>query len=212
MKTAKKALLLSLCALVLVAATIMGTMAYLTDTKTVTNTFTVGNVQIKLDEAPVDADGKKTDGKRTTGNDYKMLPGAVLDKDPTVTVLAKSEDSYVRVLVTLTHKAEMDAIFADVPGHANMTEIFSGMGDKWTVVGEVDNHNNTHTYELRYNEIVSRSETDTVLQPVFTQVHVPGFIDNDQLATVENFKITVVAQAIQAEGFDDANAAWAAFK
>ena len=212
MKTAKKALLLTVCALVLVVATVMGTMAYLTDAKTVTNTFTVGDVKIKLDEAPVDAEGKKTDGERTTANKYKMLPGSVLDKDPTVTVLGKSEDSYVRVLVTLTHKAEMDAIFADVPGHANMVEIFSGMGDKWTVVGEVDNHDNTHTYELRYNEIVPRSESDTVLQPVFTQVNVPGFIDNDQLATVKDFQVIVVAQAIQAYGFKDADAAWAEFK
>ena len=57
MKTKRKALLLSLCAVLLVVASVMGTMAYLTSTDTVTNTFTVGNVQIKLDEAAVNPDG-----------------------------------------------------------------------------------------------------------------------------------------------------------
>ena len=51
MKTKSKALLLTLCAVLLVAASVMGTMAYLTSTDKVENTFTVGNVKITLDEA-----------------------------------------------------------------------------------------------------------------------------------------------------------------
>ena len=60
-KTKTKALLMSLCAVLLVAASVLGTMAYLTDSKDVKNTFTVGNVSIKLDEAKVNADGKAID-------------------------------------------------------------------------------------------------------------------------------------------------------
>lgn len=56
-KTKTKALLMSLCAVLLVAASVLGTMAYLTDSKDVKNTFTVGNVTIKLDEAKVDEKG-----------------------------------------------------------------------------------------------------------------------------------------------------------
>ena len=41
MKTRSKALLLTLCAVLLVAASVLGTMAYLTSTDEVTNTFTV---------------------------------------------------------------------------------------------------------------------------------------------------------------------------
>ena len=52
-----KAILMALCAVLLVAASVMGTLAYLTSTDTVTNTFTVGNVQIKLDEAKVNEEG-----------------------------------------------------------------------------------------------------------------------------------------------------------
>ena len=46
MKKTKKALLLSLCAVMLVTASVLGTMAYLTSTDEVVNTFTVGNVAI----------------------------------------------------------------------------------------------------------------------------------------------------------------------
>ena len=58
MKKTSKALLLTICAVLLVAASVMGTMAYLTSTDKVQNTFTVGKVAIKLDEAKVDANGK----------------------------------------------------------------------------------------------------------------------------------------------------------
>ena len=50
MKNAKKVLLLALCAILLVGATIAGTVAYLTSQKTDTYTFTVGKVSITLTE------------------------------------------------------------------------------------------------------------------------------------------------------------------
>ena len=60
MKTRNKALVLTLCAVLLVVATVMGTLAYLTaETGPVTNTFTVGKVDIELKETKTpDADGK----------------------------------------------------------------------------------------------------------------------------------------------------------
>ena len=65
MKIRTKALLLVMCAVLLVVTTVMATLAFLTSTtKVVKNTFTVGNVVITLDEAPVDANGKKTTGDR----------------------------------------------------------------------------------------------------------------------------------------------------
>ena len=76
MKTRSKALLLTLCAVVLVVATVFGTMAYLTSTDEVVNTFTVGDVKIKLDEAKADTDGSLVEGaERDKANSYKLLPG-----------------------------------------------------------------------------------------------------------------------------------------
>ena len=51
MKTRSKALLLTLCAVLLVTASVLGTMAFLTSNDEVVNTFSVGSVAIKLDEA-----------------------------------------------------------------------------------------------------------------------------------------------------------------
>lgn len=103
MKTKRKALLLSLCAVLLVVASVMGTMAYLTaESATVTNTFTVGNIAITLDEAPVDTNGKQIEGARRTANTYLLVPGQEYKKDPIVHVLANSENSWIFVEVANT--------------------------------------------------------------------------------------------------------------
>ena len=89
MKTRNKALVLTLCAVLLVVATVMGTLAYLTDTTPeITNTFTVGNVTIDLTET---AGG--------TDRQFKMVPGCEIEKDPKVKVVDGSEDCILFVKV-----------------------------------------------------------------------------------------------------------------
>ena len=63
MKTQAKVLVAALCAVLLVVGSVMGTLAYLTDRQAVVNTFTVGNVDITVDEAPVTPDGEVIDRK-----------------------------------------------------------------------------------------------------------------------------------------------------
>ena len=94
-KNTKKLLAILLAVVLLVGAVIGGTLAWFTDkTQTVQNTFTVGNIDIELDED----DNTKDDETRTeVGNDYKMIPGYDLSKDPKVTVKANSEKCYVFV-------------------------------------------------------------------------------------------------------------------
>ena len=111
-----KPLVLALCAVLLVVGTILGTVAYLQDTASVVNTFTVGNVHLKLDEAVVDEKGEPTGGRTETGNAYHLIPGETYTKDPTVTVLKGSEESYVRMMLTLNCASELDAIFAHLYG------------------------------------------------------------------------------------------------
>lgn len=214
MKTAKKAMLMTLCAIILVVATVFGTMAYLTSTDTVENTFTVGNVAIKLDEAKVGTDGKAltgADATRVKENSYKLLPGHVYDKDPTVTVLANSEESYVKMTVTFNKANELDAIFA--PGGADLISIFGGYdASTWIAKGNTkDAANNTRTYEFWYKETVSAGAADVALDALFDTITVPGTITKEQLATIEGLTITVNAYAIQADGFTTADLAWAAF-
>lgn len=211
MKTKRKALLLSLCAVLLVVASVMGTMAYLTSSDTVTNTFTVGKVQITLDEAAVNLDGTPIEGAaRVKQNSYKLLPGLTYTKDPTVTVKAGSEPSYVKMTVTFSKAAELDAIFA--PTGADLTSIFNGYNStNWIAKGNTeDTVKNTRTYEFWYKDTVAAPTADVVLDALFDSITVPDSITKEQLATIEGLTITVNAYAIQADGFGSAEEAWAA--
>ena len=212
MKTKSKALLLTLCAVLLVAASVMGTMAYLTSTDKVENTFTVGKVAIKLDEAKVDTDGTPvTPAERVKANSYKLLPGHTYNKDPMVTVLSGSESSYIKMTVTFSEASALDAIFA--PTGADLTSIFNGYDStNWIYKGNTkDATANTRTYEFWYKETVGAPTADVALDALFDSITVPGTITNEQLATIEGMTITVNAYAIQADGFAKAEAAWAAF-
>lgn len=213
MKTRSKALLLTLCAVVLVIATVFGTMAYLTSTDEVKNTFTVGSVKITLDEAKVTPDGKPVaNAARVTENSYKLLPGHTYNKDPMVTVLSGSESSYIKMTVTFSKAKELDAIFD--PNGATLTSIFNNYDStNWIYKGNTENDNmNTRTYEFWYKETVGAPTADVALDALFDSITVPGEITKEQLATIEGMTITVNAYAIQADGFANAEAAWAAFK
>ena len=212
MKTTKKALLLTLCAVLLVTASVLGTMAYLTSTDEVQNTFTVGQVSIKLDEAKANTDGTLVEGAdRVKANSYKLLPGHTYAKDPMVTVLNGSESSYIKMTVTFSKANELDAIFD--PDGATLTTIFNGYdSSNWTYKGNTKNAaDNTRTYEFWYKEAVAAPDGNVALDALFDSITVPGSITNEQLATIEGMTITVNAYAIQADGFDNAEAAWAAF-
>lgn len=212
MKTRSKALLLTLCVVVLVVATVFGTMAYLTSTDEVKNTFTVGSVNIKLDEAKANIDGSLVEGAdRVKANNYKLLPGHTYNKDPMVTVLSGSESSYIKMTVTFSKAKELDAIFD--PNGATLTNIFNDYdAANWIYKSNTkDDAANTRTYEFWYKETVGAPTADVALDALFDSITVPGTITNEQLATIEGMTITVNAYAIQADGFANAEAAWDAF-
>ena len=210
----KKKILVACLCVALAVLTIAGTtLAYLTSQDTVVNTFTVGNVQIKLDEAKANADGTLVaNADRVKANSYKLIPGHTYNKDPMVTVLSGSESSYIKMTVTFSKAAELDAIFAP-NGGANLTSIFEGYdSNNWIAKGNTkDATANTRTYEFWYKEAVAAPDADVALDALFDQIKVPGTITNDQLASIAGMTITVNAYAIQADGFDTADAAWAAY-
>ena len=96
-----KGIALALVLVLLLGCGIGGTIAWLLDTTpTVTNTFTVGKVDLTLVESPYD-DTNNTYGSPEEGvtNDYPMIPGNTYKKDPKVTVTANSEDCWLFVVV-----------------------------------------------------------------------------------------------------------------
>ena len=221
MKTKSKALLLTLCAVLLVTASVLGTMAFLTSTASVENTFTVGSVKITLDEAKVTTDGEPVEGAaRVTENSYKLMPGHTYTKDPTIHVDAASEDCFIRAKVTLTNAQEWIAIATKYADN-KVENIIKGTDDNiwWVSQPAVDNEKNTVTYTFVYkneshtDELGKRiwTSTDSKDLVLFNEIAIPGGLTNDELAAVGSSKITVVAEAIQADGFETEAAAWAAF-
>lgn len=199
MKTARKVLLLVLCAALLVSASVMGTLAYLTDDDAVVNTFTVGAVAITLDELDTDNDNNVADNTtygegeaatvRDKANDYKLYPGHTYVKDPTIHVGADSEDCWLFVKV----ENGIAAIEAD-------TKIADQMADiGWSAVEGEENL-------YAYKQIVSKN-TDVV---VFNSFKIAETVTNDTLASYADAVINVTAYAVQTDGFDTAAEAWAA--
>lgn len=181
MKTKKKALVLSVCAMLLVVTTVFVTVAFLTSTtEKVRNTFTVGQVEITLDEADVDEYGVPIpEAERVLGNEYKLIPGHTYVKDPTIHVDEDSEDSW---------------IFAKVENGLGTAGTLDVASSDWTLVPGT-----TNVYA--YKDIVSAGD-DVV---VFTQFTFANTADPE---TYKDATIDITGYAVQADGFDTAVEAW----
>lgn len=193
MKKAKKVLLLALCAVLLVGATIAGTVAYLTSTTTeVKNTFTAGNVTITLDEAKVDEYGVEiANAGRVAANEYKLLPGHTYTKDPIIHIKGGSEVCYLFVKVT----NELSAIESAAKIHDQI------LANGWVVV---DAGNGIYGKEIPL-------DARTVATDKYLDVAVFGALniaDNANVSAYVGKTVIVQACAIQADGFANMNAAW----
>lgn len=194
MRTKTKALVLALCAVLLVVTTVFVTMAFLTSEDSVQNTFTVGEVTISLDELDVDDsdnDGSTTD--RDKANEYKLIPGKTYTKDPTIHVGAKSEPCYLFV------KVENGLESAEADGNTTIAEQMKSNG--WTLV---DGQTNIYVYK----EVVTAETGANIV--VFNSFTIDG---ETAVADYKDAKINVTAYAIQAEGFKNTAKAdiWAKF-
>ena len=92
-RSAGSKLVLMLLAVTFVLCGIIGgTVAWLiADTDPVVNTFTYGDINITIEETDADGDGNPD------ANEYPMVPGNPIEKDPKVTVLANSENAWLFV-------------------------------------------------------------------------------------------------------------------
>ena len=219
--TKKKILTLALAALIAVTAITSASVAYFTDTGTARNVFTMGNVNITLDEAPVDEFGQATDGDRVTENEYgteAAYPGAVLDKDPTVHNTG-SNSAYVRATVNVSnwmnlvgaYYPDFKETFPNDGYKAALNLLVGTLGEGWSVVGVEagDVFTIGHfdaKFILKYEGALAAGADTTAM---FQTVTIPAGIDN---ANTDSFKeVKVVAQAIQADGFDTWEDAFAAY-
>lgn len=179
----KKIISLCLVAALAVVAIAGTSLAYFTDKDAKTNTFTLGNVDIELNEenwaAPTAA-----------------VPDVKYDKDPVVTNIGEN-DAWIRVDVTLSDAAAFTAAAAK---HqiTDLATIFAGHDEtKWTLAGEpvYNNKNDTLTYSYYYNTVLAVDEST---EPLFTSVTIPAEFDNEDMKEIRaDFTIDVTAHAIQ---------------
>ena len=212
----KKTIALLLIAVMLFGTAVGGTLAYLLDSDVVVNTFTVGKINLTLDETEVNTDGIAVDGAdRVAGNEYHLIPGQTYVKDPTVHIEPGSELSYIRMLVTITDLTDVKAAFGVADGEYFLPENFVNGWDPavWVSTKTVVEKDNIAVYEFRYHTTVKNEDKENAkdLAPLFTGFTVPGELDNEDVKGINDMKIIVNAHAIQAAGFSDADAAWAAF-
>ena len=163
----KTKLLTTLGAVALIGAIGVGsTFAYLTsETGTVKNTFTVGNVSIDLKESKVVknlqgqyVDNDEADTWTATKNTYEdLIPGDVMVKDPTVIV--KENKAVANVFIAVKLDAKNGGWSYDATNRKFTCGDFStdAVTDKWTVYKVTDSE------AVFYKENVDSSNGDETL-------------------------------------------------
>ena len=227
----KKITLVATSVLLVAAMVIGGTLAYFTDTDKATNVFTVGNVDITLDE--------------TYTQNSKLVPGDnktnAVTKEVKVINNSGSEKAYVRVHIGIP-SALVDANIDSSKDilHVNFTKasvadgLWSWLHTYSTGAGWTDNGlANNQTYTVEYNQIpytvfvvTYRTALDggaTTAEPAIYQMYIDQHVQatkdaegnviytRTDIGTSANMnlcnKIEVVAEGVQEAGFSDAYAA-----
>lgn len=183
---ARRALLALSLVLVTMMVTVGGTIAWLTaDTDPVVNTFTPSNINITLNETEgtLNADGER---------EFRMVPGATIEKDPVVTVEGGSEKLWLFVEVEKKNNFDNYMTYSIAAG---WTELTTGSGIYYQTVEASDAD---QSFDIIANDTV------TVLGTVNKDM-----MDALENGTVQQPTLTFTAYAIQFASFDTADEAWA---
>lgn len=173
----KKILAMALAVVLLIGVGVGGTLAWLTaQSETVTNTFTVGDINITLQEHPFKAnsttelDTEATPVKEITT--YKVVPGGKQPKDPFVTVKANSENCYV--YVNIENQLAIDG---------TIVVTYNIDSNSWErIADKTDDTTGAVSTLYRYKSEVAYSTADQN-QTVFTEVSYSNTILKDNSAT-----------------------------
>lgn len=169
----------AMLALVLViGCAVGGTVAWLvSSTDAVVNTFTYGDINITLRE--------------TTGNDYKIIPGVNIAKDPKVTVKKDSEACWLFV------KVEEEGTFVD-------NKVTYSIADGWT---KGDGTKIPANVYYRAVDAVTNDTDFAVLKD--NKIYVSEELSKSDIQSISaQPKLTFTAYAVQKDGIADADTAW----
>ena len=253
--TKKRFVAILLCMTLVALAAIGATFAYLTSTDSVTNTFTVGNVKIKLIESSLHrenagvANGATSDSelwsnvnKEGTGNtskykagdtfytdaqieanaaeykceNVKLLPGESYHKMPYVKNIG-TEDAYIRIRVMIP--ADLDTAILNSSMYTSTALNNKEFTMAYDNSGKVEREGvkyNVYTFTrigpLAAGEMTYWNVLCTIhMEPDTTGEELAEFFGEGKAYANGVFPVLVEADGIQADGFADATAAWAAF-
>ena len=181
--------------LVLALALIVGvaggaTFAWLTaKTDPVVNTFTYGDISIEL--------------KETTGSDYKIIPGVDIGKDPKVTVKAGSEACWLFVKV----EEENWPTLTYVDDETTVRKVKYDIAGGWTKGDGTNIPANVYYREVDAKDAAQEfpvlKDNKITVSDTLTKIEI-----NEKLTGTP--KLSITAYAIQKDGMDTAEKAWAA--
>ena len=188
-----KPVALIMALVLLVGGVIGGTVAWLIATPDpVVNTFTYGDINIDLDETDTQLDG---DNNPNT-NEYEMMPGQPITKDPEITVKSGSEEMWL--FVKLEKSSNFDTFMEYT------------VADGWTALSGVDG---VYYQHITAEDVATADKKIAVIKD--DTVTVKESVTKEQLNALdsgssENYPtLTVTAYAVQYAGNATADDAWA---
>ena len=200
MKMNKRKVFLTALAICLIAILSMGTLAWFNASDSVTNTFQV---------ADTDSDNKpdfsvelwETDAydNRVDKREYKdILPGDVLDKDPTVENTG-NYDQYIRAYVTFSDAATLQAACEKYGLSKDLRTWLNVDSTVWEADADVNEANGNITYCYYLKTVLGKKVGEATNKvKLFTTVTIPGvFVQEDLSGTNAVFNIDVKAEALQ---------------
>ncbi|MBQ9099438.1 MAG: hypothetical protein IJY50_08445 [Clostridia bacterium] len=222
----KKILVVALVVCVLVLSIASATMAYFTDTHSVTNTFTVGDVDITLTEAAVmqdetngnivadpNADPVRVENGIDFGTAYgSLFPMQSICKDPTINNVG-SEQAYIGAIITIAN-GEDKVAGADVTklltftGDAaadldelavNVTDFLVGLIDSGVATVSYAKVDGTVKVYIVVKAAVAGNNAAGDID-LFQSVKIADKWDNAQMKNLSDLEITVDAYATQVAG------------
>lgn len=186
----------ALSASLVAALAVGGSIAYLTDTATVENRFTLDtNLSISLEEANFDAETAKG-----------LLPTQEVAKDPTV-----ANDGTVDAYIAATVKIPVmtgKVLHEDgkIESVADLDLYEYDLGEGWSLLGSPVIEDGFKTYTYVYENVLPGSSKTNA---IFDSIKVVNFTEDPGL---DNVNIDITAFAIQSHGFDSAADAYEAYK
>lgn len=194
----KKMVTICLVVALVLTAVAGGTLAYFTDDEAKTNTFTVGNVDIEIEEQMIDKDGEWV-----PYDPAQKLSPIAQSKAPfnkmVITENTGSEPAYIRTFVTCP-KDMYDYLGLGFNKQAN--DVAEGIHSltKWSDVGTfMINGEETSVFLCEYEGVVEAGDSVLSLTKVWLYSNVTNDIVEDFELANGAFDVKVASQAIQSE-------------